>query len=72
MTQQLALFADVATVPSPLCSYARKPCWRGGRAVYGAPVIGEGCVNRSVICVTCQATGEESRCIALSSTKERA
>jgi hypothetical protein len=49
-----------ATVPSPLCFYQRRPCWRKGRAVYGPQRdVGE-CINRSIVCLTCGATGEAS------------
>lgn len=57
---QLALF-EAVTVASPLCSYERKPCHKGGRAVYGQPEDLGGCVNREITCLTCSARGEESR-----------
>jgi len=48
------------TVPSPLClRYA--PCPRAGRAVLLAPIRHGDAVNRAIVCVTCGATGEESR-----------
>lgn len=48
------------TVPSPLCSYER--CTRRGRAVLGPFVLMEGgdCRNRSITCLTCGCTGEQS------------
>jgi hypothetical protein len=54
-----------ATVSSPLCSYQRRPCWRKGRAAYGPPRdVGES-VNRSIVCLTCGATGDASATKAL-------
>lgn len=56
---QIAIF-DADTVASPLCSY-QAPCPRKGRAVYGPPEhLGE-CINRSIRCLRCGATGVESR-----------
>jgi hypothetical protein len=47
------------TVASPICCY-EKPCPYQGRAVYGPDVQHEGCVNRTVTCLKCNRTGEES------------
>lgn len=60
------------TIASPLCSYER-PCRRGGRAVLGEPVRdadGE-CENRSVRCLTCGATGEQSVNLVISRKMRR-
>ena len=60
--KQLGLFplehapADIA---SPLCCYER-PCPRKGRAVLGPERDLRGCVNQSITCLTCGATGERS------------
>lgn len=58
---QLALF-EQQTVASPrwMCMSDRKPCRRNGRAVYGEPEDRGECVNRTVRCLTCGCTGEES------------
>lgn len=53
------LFDAPVTVASPLCIWTR--CERKGRAVYGPAVNHDGCVNRSITCLTCGSTGEESR-----------
>lgn len=61
---QLALFEELVapvTVASPICVYERRPCHRRGRAILGPEVVLDGCVNRSIVCVTCGAHGEESR-----------
>lgn len=61
---QGSLFDDLApekTVASPLCIAYFPPCKRKGRAVYGEEVSHDGCVNRSITCLTCGVTGEESR-----------
>lgn len=52
--------APATTVPSPICFYER-PCPKQGRAVLGEPDDRGGCVNRSITCQTCGATGVESR-----------
>lgn len=49
---------DVSTIASPLCIY--EPCPRRGRAVLGPPRDRGGCVNRSIRCLNCGATGEQS------------
>jgi hypothetical protein len=47
------------TIASPFCVYAA-PCPRAGRAVLGPARKYAHCVNRSITCLTCKATGEES------------
>jgi hypothetical protein len=47
------------TIASPLCLYSA-PCARAGRAVYGPDQSFADCVNRTITCQTCGATGEES------------
>jgi len=68
MNQPTLFDAAPDTVPSPLCSRiyyddhrARLRCSRGGRAEFGPEVQHAGCVNRTIRCVTCGATGEQSR-----------
>ncbi len=46
------------TVPSPLCAYETH-C--GNKAALGPEIVYAGCVNRSITCLTCKRTGEESR-----------
>jgi hypothetical protein len=57
MSQQ-GVLSDVETVASPLCIYVR--CSRKGRAVLGDPRDCGGCVNRTIRCLGCGATGEQS------------
>ena len=59
MPADLFVIREPRTVPSPICAYEGR-CPKQGRAVYGAPVIYSGCVNRTIRCLTCQRTGEES------------
>lgn len=61
--------SEIVTVASPLCSYER--CTRKGRAVLGPPEIREGCINRSIRCLTCGATGEESRNTEIKASKRK-
>lgn len=58
--KQLTLIEDVGeeTVASPLCCYDN--CQRKGRAVMGPPRDLGDCINRSIRCLKCGATGEES------------
>lgn len=64
MAAQLPLFETslvvaAMTFPSPLCIFER--CSRNGRALYeGDPVDLGGCVNRTIVCVTCNRRGVES------------
>ena len=70
MSQQGVLFDElVDTVPSPLCLYDH--CKRKGRAVLGEPIDHGGCVNRTIRCLECGATGEESRRKDLAKVKAR-
>lgn len=56
---RLELF-EADTFPSPLCC-RWVDCRPLGRAVYGEARDLGGCVNRSIQCLTCGRTGEESR-----------
>ena len=47
------------TIASPLCIY-EAPCEKQGRAVLGPARSFAHCVNRTITCQTCGATGEES------------
>lgn len=58
--QQPSLWAADVTVPTPhwLCLYDH--CTTHGRAVKGAPVDSDTCINVRVRCVTCGRSGVES------------
>jgi hypothetical protein len=49
----------MGTVASPLCIYSA-PCHNAGRAVLGPKRTYAHCVNRTIRCLKCGATGEES------------
>lgn len=53
--------ASLETVASPIC-VSDGPCKRQGRAVLGPERASEDgdCVNRSITCLTCGSTGEQS------------
>lgn len=61
MSAQGELFAPAAdsTVPSPLC-YRWNDCAPKGRAVLGEPEDRGGCINRTILCLTCGKRGVES------------
>lgn len=49
-----------ATIASPLCMYQN--CKRNGRAVLGPErQMSPDCVNRSITCLTCGCTGDQSQ-----------
>lgn len=74
MNAQLSLFqpAGVDLVPSPLCMYEH--CSRKGMAELGpVRVIEAGvCENRSIRCLKCHATGEQSRNLLVKAGKRKA
>jgi hypothetical protein len=47
------------TIASPLCIYGAD-CPKHGRAVLGPKRVFKDCINRSITCQNCGATGEES------------
>ena len=47
------------SIASPLCIF-EGDCPKQGRATFGPPKRFASCVNRTIRCVTCGATGEES------------
>lgn len=69
MTQPI--LPNLPTIPSPLCAY-EPHCDPIGRCVLGPPSQREGCVNRTIRCLTCGKTGEQSgRQVAASVPKGR-
>jgi hypothetical protein len=50
---------SAGTIASPLCIYGAS-CPKAGRALLGPPRQYAHCVNRSITCQGCGATGEES------------
>jgi hypothetical protein len=57
----LRIVPKADTEPRGLCCYDG-PCTRNGLAVYGPPrLLESGCINRTIRCLKCGVTGEESQ-----------
>jgi hypothetical protein len=70
--RQLPLFeaplidGETIVTDRPLCVYQRQQLHgrcKGARAVLGIPRDLGGCINRTIRCLTCGSTGEESTCV---------